>query len=187
VVFDVRVVLPTREVKPIIDMRSFVPCVRLKVMKSITIAIWLRAAQAYGRRRTAALGIDPADIPARVREFLKGTAQPNGPSSAAQEQLRMQAHPGIVFVTTTNGDRLAALSAGPQVWTVAEAWLQYGEDERIAAVAGDALGLAAADVETALAYWADYQDETDDLIRRHHASQDEALAAWERRRALDAI
>jgi hypothetical protein len=42
-------------------------------------------------------------------------------------------------------------------------------------------------VEIALAYWADYPDEIDELIRRHQASQDEALAAWERRRALDAI
>jgi hypothetical protein len=43
------------------------------------------------------------------------------------------------------------------------------------------------DVETALAYWAEYRDEIDDLIDRHHTSQDEALAAWERRRALDAV
>jgi hypothetical protein len=49
----------------------------------------------------------------------------------------------------------------------------------------EALGLTAADVENALAYWADFPDEIDDLISRHHASQDEALAAWERRRALD--
>jgi hypothetical protein len=47
--------------------------------------------------------------------------------------------------------------------------------------------LAVVDVETALAYWADFQDEINELIGRHHASQDEALAAWERRRALDAI
>jgi hypothetical protein len=40
-------------------------------------------------------------------------------------------------------------------------------------------------VENALAYWADFPDEIDDLIRRHRASQDEALAAWERRRALN--
>jgi hypothetical protein len=40
-------------------------------------------------------------------------------------------------------------------------------------------------VENALAYWADFPDEIDDLISRHRASQDEALAARERRRALD--
>jgi hypothetical protein len=97
----------------------------------------------------------------------------------------MQAHPGIVFVATVSGDRRAALSAGPQVWTVAEAWLQHDKDERTVAIVAEALGLTAADVENALAYWADFPDEIDDLISRHRASQDEALAAWERRRALD--
>lgn len=105
--------------------------------------------------------------------------------SAVREWLRMQAHPGIVFVAATGGDRRAALSAGPQVWTVAEAWLQHDKDGRTAAIVADALGLAAADVENALAYWADYPEEIDDLISRHRASQDQALAAWERRRALD--
>ena len=99
----------------------------------------------------------------------------------------MQAHPGVIFVATVAGERRAALSAGPQVWTVAEAWLQHDKDERTAALVADALGLSDVDVETALAYWADYKDEIDDLVSRHHASQDEALAAWERRQALDAI
>jgi hypothetical protein len=107
--------------------------------------------------------------------------------SAVREWLRMQAHPGVVFVATVTGERRAALSAGPQVWTVAEAWLQHDKDDRTAAVVADALGLPDADVETALAYWADYKDEIDELISRHYASQDEELAAWERRQALDAI
>ena len=106
---------------------------------------------------------------------------------AVREWLRMQAHPGVVFVATVGGERRAALSVGPQVWTVAEAWLQHDKDERTSAVVADALGLTAVNVESALAYWADYQEEIDDLISRHRASQDEALAAWERRRALDAI
>jgi hypothetical protein len=105
--------------------------------------------------------------------------------SAVREWLRMQAHPGVIFVTATGGDRRAALSVGPQVWTVGEAWLQHDKDGRTAAVVADALGLTTTDVENALAYWADYPDEIDDLISRHRASQDEALAAWERRRALD--
>jgi hypothetical protein len=107
--------------------------------------------------------------------------------SAVREWLRMQAHPGVAFVAMVGGERRAALSAGPQVWTVAEAWLQHEKDQRSAAVVADALGLTAVDVENALAYWADYQDEIDDLISRHRASQDDALAAWERRRALDAV
>jgi hypothetical protein len=45
----------------------------LKVMKSIMIADKLREAQTYGQQRTAELGIDPGDVPARVQEFMKGT------------------------------------------------------------------------------------------------------------------
>jgi hypothetical protein len=44
----------------------------LKVMKSIMIADQLRDAQSYGQQRAAALGVDPAEVPARVQEFLKG-------------------------------------------------------------------------------------------------------------------
>ena len=94
----------------------------------------------------------------------------------------MQAHPDIVFVTAEGGDRRAALAVGSQIWTVAEAWLQHDQDERTAAVVADALGLTVADVENALAYWADHRDEIDGLIARHQASQDEALSAWEHRR-----
>jgi hypothetical protein len=106
---------------------------------------------------------------------------------AVREWLRMQAHPGVLFVTTTTGERRAALSAGPQVWTVAEAWLQHEKDDRTPAVLADAVGLTAVDVEVALDYWAEYRDEIDGLIKRHHASQDEAMANWERRRELDAL
>jgi hypothetical protein len=47
----------------------------LKVMKSIMIADRLRESQAYGQQRTAELGIEPAEVPARVQEFLKGSAE----------------------------------------------------------------------------------------------------------------
>jgi hypothetical protein len=47
----------------------------LKVMKSIMIADRLRESQAYGQQRIAELGIEPAEVPARVQEFLKGPAK----------------------------------------------------------------------------------------------------------------
>lgn len=114
-----------------------------------------------------------------------GAKKSNVVVGAVGEWLRMQAHPGIVFVVASNGDRRAALAAGPQVWTVAQAWLQHDQAGRTATVVADALGLTARAVETALAYWADYRNEIDELIERHRASQNEALAAWERRRALN--
>jgi hypothetical protein len=46
----------------------------LKVMKSVMLAEQLRELQAYGQQRTAQLGIDPAQVPARVQEFLKSEA-----------------------------------------------------------------------------------------------------------------
>jgi hypothetical protein len=46
----------------------------LKVMKSVMLAEQLRELQAYGQQRTAQLGIDPGQVPARVQEFLKGEA-----------------------------------------------------------------------------------------------------------------
>lgn len=107
--------------------------------------------------------------------------------SAVREWLRMQAHPGILFITTVTGERRAALAVGPQVWIVADTWLQHPREGRTPERVADAMGLCVADVETALAYWADYRDEIDDLIGRHRLTQDAAHAAWERRRALDAI
>ena len=45
----------------------------LRVMKSIMIADRLRDAQAHGQQRTAEMGVEQADFPARVQEFLKGS------------------------------------------------------------------------------------------------------------------
>jgi hypothetical protein len=128
----------------------------------------------------------PEPVDSGLADYARktGTKKSTVVVSAVREWLRMQAHPGVVFVAA-GADRRAALSAGPQVWTVAAAWLQHDREERTAAVVAEALGLTVIDVENALSYWADYPDEIDDLISRHRASQDEALAAWERRRALD--
>jgi len=130
---------------------------------------------------------DPVDK--RLAEYARrvGAKKSTVVVGALKEWLRMEEHPGIVFVATTTGERRAALAAGPQIWTVAEAWSQHEGEERTPPTVADTLGLTVRDVETALAYWADQRDEIDDLIARQHASQDEALAAWERRRALDAV
>lgn len=65
--------------------------------------------------------------------------------------------------------------------------MQHDADDRSPAGVADALGLPTVDVETALAYWAEYRDEIDTLVFAQHVAQDEALVTWERRRALDAL
>ena len=69
---------------------------------------------------------------------------------ALREWLRMEAHPGIVFVKTVTGERRAALAAGPQVWTIAEAWQQHPAGERNAAAVAATLGLTTRDVTNSL-------------------------------------
>lgn len=105
-------------------------------------------------------------------------------SQAVSEWLRTEAHRGIAFVTELTGERRAALINGPQVWTVAEAWLQHDPEHRSAVELAGTLELSVKSVETALAYWADNRQEIDGIITRHHLAQDEALAAWERRQSL---
>jgi len=105
---------------------------------------------------------------------------------AVGEWLRLQGHPRIRFVEPVPGERRAALVDGPQVWSVAEAWLQHGEGRTVDQVA-TTTGLRADQVEAALAYWADNRDEIDALVARVQAAQEEAFAAWQRRRELDTL
>lgn len=131
----------------------------------------------------------PDSIDVALSAYARRAARPKSSIvvQALSEWLRMQDHPGLTFVTTTTGERRAALFAGPQVWTVAEAWLQHETQSRNPAALGEVLGLSSHEVEAALAYWADNRQEVDELIARHHADQDAALRAWERRRAIDVV
>lgn len=131
----------------------------------------------------------PDDVDRVLAEYARsiGARKSTVVVEGLREWLRMQAHPGVVFVRTATGERHAALATGPEVWTIADAWHQHPTDQRSPALVAETLGLTVHDVETALAYWAEHRSEIDELVARHHTSQDEALAAWERRRALDAV
>jgi hypothetical protein len=50
----------------------------LKIMRSVMLAEQLREVQAYGQQRSAQLGIDTAQVPERIQEFLKGEAGATG-------------------------------------------------------------------------------------------------------------
>jgi hypothetical protein len=135
----------------------------------------------------------PVRFPAAIDEAISEVANRQGTSKsaivtkAADEWLRMQAHPRIIFVATNTGERRAAVIGGPQVWVVAESWLQHTADERTATVLAEATGLPVVDVEAAPTYWAAYREEIDRLIEIHQADQDAALRAWERRQELRVI
>jgi hypothetical protein len=45
----------------------------------LRLADQLRDLQAYGQQRSAELGIEPGDVPARVQEFLKSSSGHGGP------------------------------------------------------------------------------------------------------------
>ena len=121
-----------------------------------------------------------------LRDYVATTGQAKSAviTQALSEWLRLRHHPLVRFVSTATGERRAALSGGPEVWSVAESWLAHAPAERSIAAVADATGLPTALVEAALAYWAGNRTEIDDLIGRIHAAQDQAYAAWERRTAL---
>jgi hypothetical protein len=106
-------------------------------------------------------------------------------TQALDEWIRLQAHPGIRFVTLPTGDRVAALERGPEVWTVAEAWVTIESAERSVAEVAHVTGLTTAEVETALRYYAAFQPEIDTELRRVWQAQQDAQSAWERLRGAD--
>ena len=107
-------------------------------------------------------------------------------NTALNEWLRIQAHPGIRFISTPTGKRIAALVNGPEIWTIAESWQQHNLSERTIDNLVQATGLEREEVDVALAYYADFKDEIDTEISIVHAAQEQAREAWERRQALHA-
>jgi len=128
----------------------------------------------------------PDAVDRALREYAQIDGRPKSTIvvQALSEWLRLQGHPLVRFVSTPTGERRAALSGGPEVWTVVESWLAHRPAERSVTAVADATGLRPALVDAALSYWADNRTEIDDLISRVHAAQDQAYAAWSRRQAL---
>lgn len=95
----------------------------------------------------------------------------------------MDEHPGIVFREGPTGRR-AALAAGPDVWEVLLT-IRIGAARGEAAIpaAAETLGIAPAQVQTALAYYGDYPEEIDERVNRNLAEAEEAEAAWRRQQA----
>jgi len=128
----------------------------------------------------------PEAVDRGLRDYVAATGEAKSAVvvQALSEWLRLQSHPQIRFVTTSNGERRAALSGGPEVWSVIESWLAHNADERTVGTVADATGLPPNLVNAALDYWADNQAEIEELIARIHAAQEQAYAAWVRRQVL---
>ena len=96
----------------------------------------------------------------------------------------MEAHPGIMFRSGPAGRR-AGLIGGPDIWEIATAVIGLKRDgvfspERVAELASISLER----VSVALRYYAEYQDEIDEEVRRRDESSERRRAAWLREQAL---
>jgi metal-dependent HD superfamily phosphatase/phosphodiesterase len=56
--------------------------------------------------------------------------------------------------------------------------------EEVVTLVADTAGLAPREVRAALAYWADYADEVEALLRQARAEADQAFTRWEREHEL---
>jgi hypothetical protein len=96
----------------------------------------------------------------------------------------MDEHPGVVFRDGPTGRR-AALAAGPDVWELVR--FVKGIGTRGAKAVGETarkLHLTPLQVETALAYYADYPEEIEDRIRLDDEEAERAEASWRRRQSV---
>ena len=127
---------------------------------------------------------------APLHERLKKTARRQRVSISTlaerliDEGLRMDAHPMIYFRDNPAGRR-ARLIGGPDVRHVVGAIV--GGDvpvEQRRARAAEMMVLSLAQVDAALAYYADHTAEIDDDIADEIRFADEAEAAWRRQQAL---
>ncbi len=93
----------------------------------------------------------------------------------------MDDHPGIVFRAGPMGRR-AGLAAGPDVWEIVGA-LKHLPTRGEAAIRelAELLDLGEGQIQTALDYYGEFQDEVDRLIQRNEEDATRAEAAWRRR------
>ena len=96
----------------------------------------------------------------------------------------MEAHPLVAFRDGPSGRR-PVLVGGPEVADVIGTIVggDVAVDERRPRAA-DVLGVRVAMVDAALAYYADYTSEIDELLAERARTADEAEAAWRRRQQL---
>lgn len=119
-----------------------------------------------------------ADALRRLDRHAKRLGKPrsNLVQRYVEEGLRMDAHPGIVFVEGPAGRR-AALRRGQDIWEVVNTL--HANDGDVADTA-EVLSLPESEVRLALAYYADNQPEIDDWIRANDELFEQGAAAAKR-------
>lgn len=94
------------------------------------------------------------------------------------EGMRMDDHPGVVFRDGPTGRR-AGLAGGPDVWEVIAA-IRASDLEGAAALeaAAEKSHLTAAQVQSAVRYYAEYRPEVEERVRQHLDEADESEDRW---------
>lgn len=125
-----------------------------------------------------------------VHERLKAAAARRRTSSSAlaerliDEGLRMEAHPMVLFRDGPSGRR-PALAGGPDVTEVVSAIV--GGDVAVhvrSRRAAELLGLTTAQVDAALAYYAEFTEDIDAERRENSDVAEREEMLWRRRREL---
>lgn len=129
---------------------------------------------------------------ARLERYVRGnpgTSISSLTNLFVDEALRAEEHPGVMFRPGPAGRR-AGLIGGPDVWQVVDTLLTVREDDpsltddALVAATGEAMGLAAFQVRTAVRYYAAYRSEIDDWIGANREAAEQGEAQWLAEREL---
>jgi len=97
-----------------------------------------------------------------------------------REGIRRERHPGITFRIGPTGRRAALEGHRLDVWQVMETvWASDGAVNQVAAY----LEIHPADVQAAVAYYADYPEEVDAMVEQNRQAADRLQAQWHREQA----
>jgi hypothetical protein len=101
------------------------------------------------------------------------------------DSLRTEVHPPVVFTNGPAGRR-ARLILGPDVWEVVRAVREVRTAEpdlsgdEVRALVSETSGVPEDLVQAAIAYWAAYPEEIDEMIERAEAEERASIEQWQR-------
>jgi hypothetical protein len=130
------------------------------------------------------------DLDATTLDRLAARERETGQSQSAlaqryiEEGLRMERHPGIVFVDGPAGRR-PALRGGPDVWELAIEIRGVDPSDMVEIQAVAAwMALPVFAVEAAIGYYIEFRDEIEAWVERNERLGEQHRAAWRAERGL---